>query len=169
MQTWLWCGQKLLSCLDLSSKVLWPLGKFFFSINGPNGLIFGQWVDMGNILKITEGIRDFLIFCGFMARNKSKFWLKSKNGQNLESKRSIKWLKIKKSQIPSVIFSILSISTYRPKMSPFSPFLEEKNFPKGHFETRFLQKIPYKWPKKGPYIPFSRSHISETVWDLSIL
>ena len=36
----------------------------FFSINGPKGLIFGQWVHKGNILKITEGIRDFFIFCG---------------------------------------------------------------------------------------------------------
>ena len=25
----------------------------------PNGLIFGQLVDMGNILKITEGICEF--------------------------------------------------------------------------------------------------------------
>ena len=67
------------------------LGEVFLAINGPNGLIFGQWVDMGNILDITEGIRDFLIFCGFRAHNRSKFWRKSKNGQNLVSKRPIKW------------------------------------------------------------------------------
>ena len=35
------------------------LGEVFSPKNGPNGLIFAQWVDiMGNILKITEGIRD---------------------------------------------------------------------------------------------------------------
>ena len=38
------------------------LGEVLFSINGPNGLIFGQWVDMCNILKITEGIRDISWF-----------------------------------------------------------------------------------------------------------
>jgi hypothetical protein len=38
------------------------LGEVFSAKNGPNGLIYGQWVDMGNLLKMTEGIRDFLIF-----------------------------------------------------------------------------------------------------------
>ena len=28
------------------------LGEVFSAKNGPNGLIFGQWVDMGNLLKI---------------------------------------------------------------------------------------------------------------------
>ena len=32
-----------------------------------------------------------------------------------------------------------------------------KNFPKGHFET-YRKSHTYKWPKRGAYVLFSRSH-----------
>ena len=61
------------------------LGEFFSSKNEPNGLIFGQWVDMGKIQKITEEIWDSI---GFMVLNSL-----------IASKRPIKSLNIKKTQI----------------------------------------------------------------------
>ena len=74
-----------------------------------------------------NGIRDFLWFWGKWL----KFWQKSKNGQNLASKKAHKMVKkIKTSLIPSVIFKVLPISTHWPKISPFWPFLGEKTPPK---------------------------------------
>ena len=75
----------------------WPLGKFFSSKNGLNGLVFGLWVDMDQIEKITEGIWDFLIFSHFMDLFDSKFCLFFDFSQNFDLLRAIKPQKIKKS------------------------------------------------------------------------
>ena len=80
---------------------------------------------MGNILKMTEGIRDFLIFCLFMGLFVSKFCPFFDFSQNFDLLHAIKPQKIKKSLIPSVIFKILPISTHWPKISPFGPFIEK--------------------------------------------
>ena len=100
-------------------------GEVFSSKNGLNGLIFGLWVDMDQIEKITEGIWDFLIFSHFMGLFDAKFCPFFDFSQNFDLLCAIKPRKIKKSLIPSVIFFILPISTHWPKISPFGSFIEK--------------------------------------------
>ena len=82
---------------DPKKSLFRMLGEVFFSLNGRNGLIYGQWVDMGNILKMTEGIRDFLIFCHFMGLFDAKFCPFFDFCQNFDLLCALKPQKIKKS------------------------------------------------------------------------
>jgi len=78
------------------------LGEVFFSLNGRNGLIYGQWVDMGNILEMTEGIRDFL---HIIDRN---FGENQKTGQILQQKKAHKMANNQKTSNPFCHFQDIS-------------------------------------------------------------
>ena len=63
--------------------------------------------------------------------------------------------------------ALLSFRTGR-KLAHLGHLLR-KNFPKHSEKWLFWVIFPYKRLKTGTYVAFSRSHISETIWDFSIL